>query len=88
MTEEKKEKQKKIELRKEIKERTTGYILAALGLVAGLAWNEAIKALIEGFFPFSKDGVLIKFIYAITVTLLIVVVTVYLLKFTHKEEKK
>jgi hypothetical protein len=31
-------------------------------------------------FPFSKDGILIKFIYAIVVTLVIIVVTFYLLK--------
>ena len=37
-------------LRKEIKEKTIGYILAAFGLVAGLAWNEAIKSFIDQFF--------------------------------------
>ena len=75
-------------LRKEIKEKTLGYILAAFGLVAGLAWNEAIKSAIDQFFPFSKDGVTIKFIYAIIVTLIIVVITFYLVKAQNKEQKK
>ena len=38
------------EIKKEIHEHTLGYIVAALGLVAGLAWNEAVKSLIEYFF--------------------------------------
>lgn len=76
-----------VKLKQEVREKTMGYILAALGLVAGLAWNEAIKSLIDQFFPFSKDGVLIKFIYAVIVTIIIVMVTVYLVKLTEKKQK-
>lgn len=80
-----KEEQKKI--RKEIREKTVGYILAALGLVAGLAWNEAIKALITRFFPAPGDDVLVKFLYAIAVTVVIVVITVYLVRLIEQQEK-
>ena len=73
-------------LRKEIKERTVGYILAAFGLVAGLAWNEAIKGLIDQFFP-NSGSVAIKFIYAVIVTIIIVLVSVYLVRLTGKKEK-
>ncbi|OGZ67366.1 MAG: hypothetical protein A3C58_03700 [Candidatus Staskawiczbacteria bacterium RIFCSPHIGHO2_02_FULL_34_10] len=72
-------------LRKEIKEKTIGYILAAFGLVAGLAWNEAIKSFIDQFFPNSGNGVLIKFVYALAITIIVVVITVYLLKLTKKD---
>ena len=65
-----------------------GYILAALGLVAGLAWNEAIKALLDTFFSQAGNGVVVKFLYAIVVTVFIVVITVYLLRLTKKEESK
>ena len=34
-------KQEGAELKKEVREKTLGYILTAFGLVAGLAWNEA-----------------------------------------------
>ena len=34
-------------LKKEVRERTLGFITGGLGLVAGLAWNDAIKALID-----------------------------------------
>ena len=72
---------------KEIEERIVGYILAAFGLVAGLAWNEAIKSFIDQFFPVSRDSVLVKFIYAIVITVIIVLLSIYLLKFSGKKEK-
>ena len=87
MTAEETKKERK-RLRTEIKEKTVGYILAALGLVAGLAWNEAIKALINLFFPAPADDIMLKFLYAVIVTIFIVVITVYLLRFTQKEEAK
>ncbi|HLD34421.1 MAG TPA: DUF5654 family protein, partial [Patescibacteria group bacterium] len=33
-------------VKQEIRNKVAGYIVAAFGLVAGLAWNDAIKALI------------------------------------------
>ena len=74
-------------LGKEVKERTIGYILSALGLVAGLSWNEAIKSLIDGVFP-ESNSIVIKFVYAIVVTVFIVFVTIYLVKFIDKKEVK
>jgi len=73
-------------LRREIREKTTGYILAAFSFVAGLAWNEAIKSFIDQFFP-NKDSILIKFLYAVIVTVIIVVVTIYLVSLTEKKEE-
>jgi len=81
-----KEEQK--QLRREVKEKTLGYILAALGLVAGLAWNEAIKGLIEVFFPNAGGSVSIKFLYAFVITTIIVIVSIYLLRWTEKKEEK
>ena len=71
----------------EVKERTIGYILAALGLVAGLSWNEAIKSLIDSVFP-KSNSIAVKFIYAVVVTVFIVLITVYLVKFIDKKEEK
>jgi len=77
------------EIKKEIREKTSGYILAAFGLVAALAWNEAIKGLIEYFFPISKNTVLAKFIYAIVITFVVVIFSIYLMRLlgNKKEEK-
>ncbi len=74
-------------LRKEIKERTVGYILAAFSFVAGLAWNEAIKSVIDGFFPDRGNSIVIKLLYAIIVTVVIVIITVYLIKLTEKKDE-
>jgi len=66
------------EIKKEIREKISTYILAAFGLVAALAWNDAIKGLIEYFFPISKNTVLAKFIYAILITFVVVIISIYL----------
>ena len=76
----------KVGLRKELRERTVGYILAGFGFVASLAWNEAIKSFIDQFFPNSGNSVIVKFIYAVVVTFFVVIVTVYLLK-VNQEHK-
>ena len=82
----KKIKDKSRELEREIREKTFGYIVASFGLVAGLAWNEAIKAMIEVFFPLQKDTLKAKFIYAILITLVVVFVSLYFSKFFKKEK--
>ena len=66
---------------------TIGYMTAALGLVAGLAWNDAVKTLIESVYPAQGNSVAAKFVYAIVITLLIVVVSTYLLKFSNRKNQ-
>jgi hypothetical protein len=79
-------KSKKVKIREEFQKRITGYIVAAFGLVAGLAWNEAIKALIEYFFPMNQNALWVKFVYAILITLVLVIVTLYLTRLFAGEE--
>jgi uncharacterized membrane protein YidH (DUF202 family) len=50
---------------------------AALGLVAALAWNDAIKETIRRFLG-SNDSLSSKYIYALLATLLAVVVVLVL----------
>jgi|WetSurMetagenome_2_1015567.scaffolds.fasta_scaffold119937_2 hypothetical protein len=73
-------------LRKEMRERTMGYIMTGFGVVAGLAWNEAIKALIEHIFPPNSNSIIAKFIYAILMTFVVVFLAVYLVRIFKKEE--
>lgn len=77
--------QDKKPLRQEVREQTAGYILAGLGFVAGLAWNEAIKSLIEEFFPLSQDTLVAKLIYALFATVLVVAATHTLLSSQNKK---
>jgi uncharacterized membrane protein len=72
----------------EITNKTVGYIVTALGLVAGLAWNDAIKSAIEHFFPAEQNGLTAKFIYAVSITLVVVLISVYLVKILKRDEKK
>ncbi len=72
------------DIRQIIQEKTLGHIITALGLIAGLAWNEAIKSLIEVIFPTKSDGLLAKLVYAVIITLFIVIISAYLTKLFKK----
>jgi TRAP-type C4-dicarboxylate transport system permease small subunit len=76
------------ELEKEIREKTMGYIITSFGLVAGLAWNDAIKAFIERFFVEPGDGLKAKFLYAAIMTVFVVSVSLYLARIFRVEKKK
>ena len=65
-------------LRTEIRERTLGYILAAFGLIAGLAWNDAIQSLIGYLFPSPENTLPAKFLYAVVISFIVVMISVYI----------
>jgi hypothetical protein len=75
---------------REVRERTVGYVIAAFSFVAGLAWNEAMKALIEYFYPFGNNTIRAKLLYALLVTFLLVFLSVVLVHWSRrdKSEKK
>lgn len=54
------------------------YIGAALTIVTGMAWNDAVKSFIEKHFPQNGSTVVSKFIYAGALTV-ISILLVYLL---------
>ncbi len=58
-------------------------VTTAFGLVAGLAWNDAIQKLIETLVG-TGDALSGLFIYAIIVTILAVVVTIILARMAAK----
>ena len=74
----------------EVSKRTIGYITAAFGLVAGLAWNDAIRSLIQVVFPTAQDGLVAKFVYALILTLVVVIVIINLTRLVDGQggEKK
>ncbi|HBU27823.1 TPA: hypothetical protein DEB00_01770 [Candidatus Uhrbacteria bacterium] len=73
-------------MKAEASTRITGYVLASFGLVAGLAWNEAIKALIEQIFPAPADSILAKLVYATVVTIFVIAVTIIVTHVTKRKE--
>ena len=58
-------------------------VTTAFGLVAGLAWNDAIQKLIESVMG-AGDALTGLFIYAIIVTIIAVVVTIILARMAAK----
>jgi len=75
------------EISKKIKHQFFSYIAAAFGLVAGLAWNDAIKAFIDYAFPLGKNTLWAKFGYAGLMTLVVVLISIYLARILKKEDK-
>ncbi len=72
------------ELKTGFKTQTAAYIAAAFGLVAGLAWNDAIRSFIEYFFPLGANTLIMKFIYAFVITIVVTIVTTYIVKQEQK----
>ncbi len=72
-------------IKSEVRQRTISYVVASLGLVAGLAWNDAIKSAIEYFFPINSKSITAKFVYTIIMTLMVIILTTYLVKLLGNE---
>ena len=72
----------------EILDRIIQLLTAAFGLVAALAWNAAIQELFTAVFGEAGD-LAAKFLYAIIVTVVVVIVTVRLGRLSErlKEEE-
>jgi C4-dicarboxylate transporter len=64
----------------ELKAQTIGFVIAAFGFVAGLAWNDAVKALIDALVPVGSDGIAAKFAYAGIVTVILAAASWLLLR--------
>ena len=80
-------KEEKQQLQREVRTRTVGYIAGGLGLVAGLAWNDAIRTLIDWLIPEVGNTIIAKLAYALLITLVIVVLLFYLERFLREEKK-
>lgn len=75
-------------LRKSIMEKMLTLATSAFGLVAALAWNDAVKGLFEKFFGPEKEQLAAKLWYALLVTVLAVIVTIYLSRLAGEDNTK
>lgn len=77
-------------MKSEIVEKIAALMTAAFGLVAALAWNDAIKALFVGPCGSAGAGALCSlssggpWAYAIIVTIIAVVATIWIAKISEK----
>jgi len=74
------------EFKVQLLETFAALITAAFGLVAALAWNETIKAAVAMVFG-TADDLLGNFIYAIIVTILAVIMTLWIAKALGKAKE-
>ena len=58
----------------ELLEQTQSLMTAGFALVAALAWNTAIQDLFARIFP-NQNSLVAKFLYALLITLIMIVVT-------------
>lgn len=59
------------------------YVATALTIVAGMAWNDAVKSAIETYVK-KDEGTMGKFIYAIIITVLGIII-IYMMKTLHSK---
>ncbi len=78
MAEEKQTLEEQKDLRIEILEKISSLAAAGFGLVAALAWNDAIKGIFNHFFPQPGDNIIALTGYALIITILVVIITVQL----------
>lgn len=65
---------------RQVTSRTASFIVSGLGLVAALAWNDAIRSLFGRLFGEARGGLIAQFGYAIVITVLVVFLTTRVFK--------
>ncbi len=79
---------KRQSLKQELEERTATFIFASLGVVTAFAWNDAFQSLIKYIFPLETSSLLAKFSYAVIITAIVVIVTVFGGRLLTKTDQK
>ncbi len=74
-------------MRNEVTEKIAALATAAFGLVAALAWNGAIQAIFKKVFG-TAEGIGPMLVYAVVVTIIAVIVTIWIGKASQKAKAK
>lgn len=74
-------------LRTQALEKIITLVTGGFGLVAALAWNDAIKKLFAEMFGEERSSLIAQFGYAIVVTIIVVILSVNLSRLAKKKEK-
>jgi TRAP-type C4-dicarboxylate transport system permease small subunit len=67
----------------EILDKIAALLTAALGLVAALAWNGAIRAIFEHFFG-TADNIAAMLVYAVVVTIIAVLAIIWIARAVNR----
>lgn len=87
MTSEQQQEEEKKSLRVEILTNLSRLMAGGLGLVAALAWNDAIKSFFNRIFQKPEDNLMAMFGYAVVVTFIVVAASIYIGKATDVAKK-
>ena len=71
----------------QVLEKMSALMTAAFGLVAALAWNEAIKAAINQYLP-AGTGLRAMLVYALLVTVIAVLTTLWIAAAVNRVKKR
>ena len=71
----------------EVLDKIAALITAAFGLVAALAWNGAIRAIFEAVFG-SADNIAAMLIYAVVITIIAVLVTIWIARSVKRAKEE
>ncbi|MFA7286238.1 MAG: DUF5654 family protein [Patescibacteria group bacterium] len=82
------EEKQQLSLLVEVLEKVNTLATAGFGLVAALAWNDAIHLIFERLFPEPGNGIGLQLLYAIFVTIVVVVVTLQLARYTSRIKER
>lgn len=73
-------------MKKKLAEKISSLVIAAFGLTAALAWNGAIQAIFLEVFG-TTEGIVPMLSYAVIVTIIAVVVTIWMSKLSGEDEE-
>ena len=79
--------EKSAEFKVQLLETFASLITAAFGLVAALAWNDTIKLAVKMLFPTDSGEVYSMIVYALIVTILAVIMTLFISRSLSKAKK-
>ncbi|MBI3120539.1 MAG: hypothetical protein HYZ08_02865 [Candidatus Kerfeldbacteria bacterium] len=74
------------EIRHEVREKFATLITGGFGVVAALAWNDAIKNIFITVFGDHQDNILAQLLYAVTVTVIVVIASFWLRRILHSKK--
>ena len=75
-------------LKMEVLEKVSTLATAGFGLVAALAWNDAIKAVFAQLFPQPGSNLAALIVYAVVITVIVVIITIHLGRLVNLAKSK
>ena len=76
------------EVGKEVLSKMTALSTAAFGIAAAFAWNSAIQSIFDAYYPAAKDSISAKIMYAMVLTSVAVLLTMWLGGLAERKTRK